>query len=153
HVSAEIPAADPDDHATPPSLPIADLDEHKDARTVDPIPTLDAAPNNLVSPAADSAPVQANPAPQLVGVPSQDAAHPLLGYMVSVHTDHFQFADLKTNEPHSVPRPTDLISHSAAPQLLIEATTPVDHTASANEIPTIPGPDSMVLHSNQSVHA
>jgi hypothetical protein len=211
--AAEIPAADPDDHATPPSLPTAALNTpafEQHAPTVDSSATqaslapqstglpsdpaehklsdmladstaatashsplavagltltgqldsphahpdlVHATPHLMHLPATDSAPVHANPALQLIGVASQTEAHPLSGYIVPPSEDQFQFADLNTNEPHHVPHPADLISHSAAPQLLIEATIPADHIASANEISTIPGPEFVVLHSHQGVHA
>jgi two-component system nitrate/nitrite response regulator NarL len=99
-----------------------------------------------VSPATDSA-------HQLIGVASQTEAHALSGYMVPPTEDQFQFADLHTNEPRHVPHPADLISHSAAHQFLIEATNPADHFASANEISTLPGPEFVMLHSHQGVHA
>jgi hypothetical protein len=106
-----------------------------------------------VTPAMDSAPVHADPAPQLIGLASPTEAHRLSGYLVPPSEDQFQFADLNTNEPHHVPHPADLISHSAALELLIETTTPAVHTASANEIATLPALEFVLLHFHQGVHA
>jgi hypothetical protein len=69
--------------------------------------------------------------------------------MAPLPMDQFQFADLITTEPHETPHLPDLISSSAASQLLIEATNPAHHIASENEIPT-PGPELIVLHFHQT---
>jgi hypothetical protein len=104
--------------------------------------------------AADHLSVHADAAPQLIASTTETATHPLTGYMVSLPTDQFQFSELNTNGSHHVPHGSDLISNSPSAQALIEATTPIDHTGSVNEIPTIPGTDLLMSHSHQAaVHA
>jgi hypothetical protein len=148
--SSPQPIQLPNETAALPSSNIpADGDAHRSAP-----PSLHALAVHAVpdSPghAVDHVPLHADAAPQLIASTIQTATHPLPSYMVSLPTDQFQFSDLNTSGSHHVPQASDAIPDPPAAQALIEATTPIDHTGSVNEIPTIPGTELLMSHSHQA---
>ena len=70
--------------------------------------------------------------------------------MTSLPTDQFQFQDLNTHNSHKVTHDADLIANPATTQTLLEATTPIDHSASLHDIATIPGTELLISHSHQA---
>jgi hypothetical protein len=78
------------------------------------------------------------------------AADPLPSYMASLTTDQFQFSDLNTHSAHKVGHGADVIATPPTTQMLVEATTPVDHSASLHDIGAIPGTELLVSHSHQA---
>jgi hypothetical protein len=78
------------------------------------------------------------------------ATDPLPSYMASLTTDQFQFSDLNTHSAHKVGHGADVIATPPTTQMLVEATTPVDHSASLHDIGAIPGTELLVSHSHQA---
>jgi hypothetical protein len=100
--------------------------------------------------ASDTSGHAADPLSVRADVIPSAAAQPLSSYMASLPTDQFQFSDLNMNNSHKVTHDADLIANPVTTQTLLEATTPVDHSASLHDISTIPGTELLISHSHQA---
>jgi hypothetical protein len=70
--------------------------------------------------------------------------------MASLTTDQFQFQDLNTHSAHKVGHDAGVIATPPTTQMILEATTPIDHPAILHDVGAIPGTELLMSHSHQA---